>query len=117
PDEAALGVCSRVAWRALTIAGLDQSAVLSHVEQVLRGERAEDDIFATMAVIEVHPDHRHGRLWLAGHPPPLLLTPDGTIELPSPARGVMLGAFDAGTWPAAPFELPPRWRLLLFTDG
>ena len=58
--------------------------VLSAVQQVLEHERQEDRLFATLCMISVAPDRSHARLHLAGHPPPLLLTPDGVRELRAP---------------------------------
>ncbi|MGW7658259.1 PP2C family protein-serine/threonine phosphatase, partial [Streptomyces tendae] len=48
PDEAALGVELRIAWRALTFAGLCGDQLLGTLQQVLENERADDEIFATL---------------------------------------------------------------------
>ncbi|MFE0631716.1 SpoIIE family protein phosphatase [Streptomyces sp. NPDC058864] len=55
----------------------------------------------------------------AGHPPPLLLTPDGHGRYLDDARGPLLGA-RLGTHdrrPDATAPLPPGSTLLLYTDG
>ncbi|MEU3505718.1 SpoIIE family protein phosphatase, partial [Streptomyces hundungensis] len=49
PDEAALGVELRIAWRALTLAGLCGDELLSTLQQVLEHERDSEEIFATRA--------------------------------------------------------------------
>src|SRR5215468_6732775 len=84
PEEAALGVCLRVAWRTMVLAGRPMAEVLSAVQQVLEHERHEERLFATLCMMSVAPDRAHALLHLAGHPPPLLLTPDGVSELAAP---------------------------------
>src|SRR5215470_2063713 len=81
PEEAALGVCLRVAWRTMVLADRPMAEVLSAVQQVLEHERHEDRLFVTLCMVSVAPDRAHARLHLAGHPPPLLLGPGGVTEL------------------------------------
>src|ERR1700761_6383610 len=81
PAEAALGVSLRAAWRALVLAGQPPAAVLSAVQLVLQHEEQEEAMFATLCMLSVAPDRRRGVLRLAGHPEPLLVTPDGISEL------------------------------------
>src|ERR1700754_847351 len=85
PAEAALGVCLRVAWRTLVLAGHPAEEVLATVQQVLEHEQQEEAMFATVCMLSVAPDRRSGVLRLAGHPAPLLVTPDGIAELTAPA--------------------------------
>ena len=89
PDEAALGVCLRVAWRTMILAGRPVDETLSAVQQLLEHERQHDRLFATMCMLSIAPDRSHGRLHLAGHPQPLLITPDGSRAAGSglPAAG------------------------------
>jgi serine phosphatase RsbU (regulator of sigma subunit) len=113
PDEAALGVCLRVAWRTLVLAGTDERSILPLVAQVLEHERGEDYIFASVCMVRVAADHRSARVYLAGHPPPLVL--DG-----APIRqraGVPLGVVDDYLWAAEEITLAPDWQLVLMTDG
>ena len=84
PSEAALGVCLRVAWRALVLAGLPPSEVLSAAQLVLQHEQHEEAMFATVCMVSVAPGRRSGMLRLAGHPAPLLVTPDQITELTAP---------------------------------
>lgn len=72
PDEAALGVELRIAWRALTFAGLCGDELLSTLQQVLEHERESDEIFATLCTVDIAPDGRRAGLCLAGHPSPLI---------------------------------------------
>ncbi|MFF9570856.1 SpoIIE family protein phosphatase [Streptomyces sp. NPDC014685] len=52
----------------------------------------------------------------AGHPAPLLVLPDGTVECPDVPAGLPLGV---GSMPfeAAEFHVPEGSRLVLYTDG
>ncbi|MGV9896913.1 PP2C family protein-serine/threonine phosphatase, partial [Streptomyces tendae] len=61
PDEAALGVELRIAWRALTLAGLCGDELLGTLQQVLEHERSDDEIFATLCAVDISPDYRQRR--------------------------------------------------------
>ncbi|WP_255954475.1 SpoIIE family protein phosphatase [Streptomyces odontomachi] len=118
PDEAALGVELRIAWRALTLAGLSGDALLSTLQQVLEHERADDEIFATLCTVDIAPDGRHAGFCLAGHPAPLLAPHDGPAELlPYEENGPALGMLPHARWPRQEVELGPSWSLMLYTDG
>ena len=90
PGEAALGVCLRVAWRALVLAGHPAEEVLATVQQVLEHEQQEEAMFATVCMLSVAPDRSSGMLRLAGHPAPLLVTPDETAFARSASSSTML---------------------------
>src|SRR5580704_15795850 len=47
PDEAALGVTLRVAWRTMVLAGRPLGEILGAVQQALENERQHDRLFAT----------------------------------------------------------------------
>ena len=116
PDEAALGVCLRVAWRTMVLAGEPMGDVLAAVQQVLEHERHEDRLFATLCMLSIAPDRRSGRLHLAGHPRPVLITPAGVNEIVAPAF-MPPGIAHASTWPAFEVDLGGRWTVVLYTDG
>ena len=116
PSEAALGVCLRVAWRALVLAGQPSADVLSAVQLVLQHEQQEEAMYATVCMLSVAPGRRSGILRLAGHRPPLLVTPDGITELTAPACPPP-GLNGPGSWPGREVELGDRWSVLLYTDG
>jgi serine phosphatase RsbU (regulator of sigma subunit) len=113
PDEAALGVCLRVAWRTLVLAGLDEKAILPLLGQVLAHERVEDSVFASVCMVRVAADHRSARVYLAGHPPPLVLNGPGVTQ----RAGVPLGVLEDYVWAAEELTLTPGWELVLMTDG
>jgi serine phosphatase RsbU (regulator of sigma subunit) len=117
-DEAALGVCLRVAWRTLTLSSADVDQVLPVLQDVLVHERHAEEIFATVSTIAITPDRTTATVRSAGHPPPVLLGGDGRTPTIGPtATGPPLGVFDDATWPARELALAPRWGVLLLTDG
>ena len=116
PDEAALGVCLRVAWRTMILAGSSAADTLTAVQQVLVHERHQERLFATMCMLSVAPDRATGQLYLAGHPQPMLITPDAVRELEAPI-GLPPGITDGSRWPSAPVELGKDWSVLIYTDG
>ena len=149
PDEAALGVALRIAWRTLVFAGLTGEALLTTLQHVLEHERRSDEIFATLCMLVIEPGTHesdapasdgadgsdrpdradragtaveHARLYLAGHPAPLLLGADHSpvllpAELAGPALGLLPCDDSQANWPPQRLELRSDWRLLLYTDG
>ncbi|MHA6761319.1 PP2C family protein-serine/threonine phosphatase [Streptacidiphilus sp. PAMC 29251] len=116
-DEAALGVCLRITWRALTLSGQRGTALLSYLEQVMVAERPRADMFTTVTTVAIDPAARRATLHLAGHHEPLLLT-GRTAQQVSCAHGIALGvAPGLEHWPATTADLPPSGALLLYTDG
>lgn len=116
PDEAALGVALRIAWRTLVLAGLSPGAVLLGVEQVLLAERNDDERFATVAMLSLDPDLTRADVVLCGHPAPLLVSDGKVVQLDVPGLPMLtLLAGHEVTPTSVPLE--GEWRLLLFTDG
>src|ERR1019366_4543798 len=103
PAEAALGVCLRVAWRALVLAGRPADEILFTLSQLLGHERQDDTMFATMCMVSVAPDRSTAWVRMAGHLPPL----------PAPP----LGLSDVRDWPGTQVRLEGSWSILLYTDG
>jgi serine phosphatase RsbU (regulator of sigma subunit) len=115
PDEAALGVCLRVAWRTLVLSGRRPDQTLACLQEVLERERHRKEVFATVAMLSLDVATGEGSLRLAGHPPPVVL--DGTPRLLAGERpGPPLGLFDV-QWPPIPVSLGPTWAFMLYTDG
>jgi serine phosphatase RsbU (regulator of sigma subunit) len=116
PAEAALGVCLRVAWRALVLVGRSADEILVTLNQLLEHERQDDTMFATMCMVSVAPDRSTGWVRMAGHLPPLLLTRGGVRELQTPTSPP-LGLSQVQDWPGTPVRLDGSWSVLLYTDG
>ncbi|WP_371653450.1 MULTISPECIES: PP2C family protein-serine/threonine phosphatase [unclassified Streptomyces] len=118
PDEAALGVELRIAWRTLTLAGLCGDALLTTLQQVLEHERDGDEIFATLCTVDIAPDGRRAELSLAGHPAPLIARPGSPASLLAyESGGPALGLLPQTRWPRRRVELGEAWSLLMYTDG
>lgn len=115
PDEAALGVALRIAWRALTFAGLRGAERMRQLERILRAERAGRGTFATVLSLALPLDGSAVTAVRAGHPG-MLLHGRGTVEWMEPACGPALG-LHVGDWTPDPVELPPETGLVLITDG
>ncbi|MER6916305.1 fused response regulator/phosphatase [Streptomyces sp. NPDC000594] len=117
PDEAALGVELRIAWRALTLAGLYGDELLSTLQRVLEHERESEEIFATLCTVDIAPDGERAELCLAGHPAPLITQNGGAGRLLPYDHGPALGLLPCARWPRHQVELGPEWSLMLYTDG
>ncbi|MFK4223859.1 PP2C family protein-serine/threonine phosphatase [Streptomyces sp. NPDC019890] len=118
PDEAALGVELRIAWRALTFAGLCGDELLSTLQRVLEHERESEEIFATLCTVDIAPDGRRAGLCLAGHPAPLLARQGRAAQLlPYDDGGPALGLLPRARWPRRQVELGGAWSLMMYTDG
>ncbi|WP_101788239.1 PP2C family protein-serine/threonine phosphatase [Nonomuraea indica] len=117
PDEAALGVALRIAWRTLVLAGRTGEPMLRTLDTLLRAERDAPEIFTTLCTVTIAPDLRRATLRVVGHPPPVLVR-DGVVEAVGGApSGPPLGIFHDAAWPAIDVPLGEEWAMLLYTDG
>ncbi|XVQ12675.1 PP2C family protein-serine/threonine phosphatase [Spirillospora sp. CA-255316] len=121
PDEAALGVQLRMAWRTLVLAGHTGEQLLGTLDTVLGHERRSEEIFTTLCMVTIAPSLRTARMHLAGHPAPLLFREDGgeseVVALPEYAHGPALGLVPGAEWPTTEIDLGESWSLMLYTDG
>jgi serine phosphatase RsbU (regulator of sigma subunit) len=115
PDEAALGVCLRIAWRTLVLRGVPDDEILPALDDVLASERQQQE-FCTVCDLTVTADRRHLTSRLAGHPPPICLG-DEPVLLDNAHRGLPLGVRSERGWPSGTTELAPSWGILAYTDG
>lgn len=116
PDEAALGVALRIAWRALVLAGLSTEAVLRGVEQVLLVERNDEERYATVSMISFNAALTQADVVLCGHPAPLLIRGDEVREVPAEALPI-LTMLDQRPIEPVRVDLDGDWGLLSYTDG
>ncbi|MFE7525650.1 PP2C family protein-serine/threonine phosphatase [Kitasatospora sp. NPDC057542] len=81
------------------------------------GESGES--FITAVLLDIPDDGSPVRLIDCGHPPPLLLLPDGitTLAAPHPAPPLGLGELAPVRYETETFRLRPGDRLLIYTDG
>jgi serine phosphatase RsbU (regulator of sigma subunit) len=115
PDEAALGAALRIAFRALTFAGVRGVELMRHLDRVLHSERTGRGVFATVLSLEIAPGSPRVAAVRAGHPG-MLLQSGGTVDWIEPPGGPALGLC-ADRWPQTELELVPGQGLLLLTDG
>ncbi|MEU6404237.1 fused response regulator/phosphatase [Streptomyces sp. NPDC046985] len=118
PDEAALGVALRIAWRTLVLSGVTGAEQISRVEEILLAERAGAHVFATLTSLTVEPGSHHVRIVRAGHPGFLVCAEDGGVEWVEVGGGPALGVVPGGAcWPVRELSVPAGASLVLFTDG
>jgi hypothetical protein len=105
----------QAAFTALAPVAGSAPALLSGVDRAVR-RAAGTGLFVTALV--AHQQGRRLHLASAGHPPPLLLHPDGRHVLAVPAGlPLALESDDAGPWPQVELDVPDGAVLLLHTDG
>ncbi len=125
PDEAALGVHLRVAWRTLVLAGVAENDILTTLSRLLSAEGGAGGRFVTALDITIDRDLEL-TMRVAGHPAPLVCA-DGLAHYLRPTVGPPLGIEgltgaarrwpESGGWPTSRAKLAPDAALILFTDG
>jgi GAF domain-containing protein len=73
--------------------------------------------FATLVYLTLDPGRRVCRYTTAGHLPPLVLRPDGTVERLEGGRSLPLGVDANVEFAQSTAELEPGAAILLYTDG
>jgi anti-sigma regulatory factor (Ser/Thr protein kinase)/GAF domain-containing protein len=73
--------------------------------------------FATLAYLVLDPTRRRCRYVVAGHPPPLLVTPSGTAAYLEEGRSLPLGVDGDAPVEVAETVLEPGATIVLYTDG
>jgi serine phosphatase RsbU (regulator of sigma subunit) len=115
PDEAALGVYLRVAWRTLVLAGTADEHVLPTLADLLAAEQDEQLKFATVCDVTLGDTCT---VRVAGHPAPIIAV-GGNARYPEVAVGPPLGvdAVHPPQWPSTELDTPPGTSVVLYTDG
>jgi serine phosphatase RsbU (regulator of sigma subunit) len=106
----------RVAWRTMMLAAHGGSEALTTLDQVFAHERYRPSLFTTLCMLSIDPSRTAARLYLAGHPPPLLITPHGVRPLDTPLR-TPVGVGDGTVWPSGEIALGDAWSVIMYTDG
>ncbi len=116
PDEAAIGVGLRAAWRALTLAVEEPQAVLGTLQRVFEQERQLSELFATLCTLRIHLTSGAASMIRAGHPRPVLISA-GAVSTLSDAHGNAPVGMGEERWLSERLQLPEDWAILLYTDG
>ena len=105
----------RTAARAYALEGHGPGAVADRLDALVQA--LEGDQMATMICLIVDPTSLELRFTCAGHPPPMLVRPDGVVEILDSARSLPLGVIPEPAHAEAGARLEPGETLLLYTDG
>ncbi len=114
PAAAAMGQL-RYAFRTYAFEGYGPAAAIRRLNRI--AEELHDGVFATLAYLVVDPAHATVRLAVAGHPPPLVIGPDGSTSFLEGGRSLPLGVTTEATYEEATVQLEPGSTLILYTDG
>jgi len=81
-------------------------------------ERSDEEIFATLCIVDIAPDGNSADVHLAGHPAPLVTLAGGEPGLlPFEEGGPALGLLPEAYWHRIRVRLDGGWSLMLYTDG
>jgi hypothetical protein len=117
PEAAAVTALVRHSVRAFAFVRSSPAQVLGAVNQVMLGHSlAHRFATAVVARLDLSADPVRAVIASAGHPPPLLLAPNGSASCVS-ARGMMLGVRPGSNVVDARMTLAPGSTLVLYTDG
>jgi len=104
----------RTTTAALARLGHPPGQIMAQLSALVAAQGDEEG--ATCLYTVYDPVSRRCRLTSAGHLPPALLLPDGTVEFPYLTGGLMLGV-GQGAYPVTEIDLPEGSVLGLYTDG
>ncbi len=117
PEAAALTALARHTIRAAESPRSPPSAVLARLHDSIKESDPERRFCtAVLARVEAANATTRVRLTLGGHPPPLAVRSDGSVE-PVGRPGTLLGGLDEPDLADATTELAAGEALVLFTDG
>jgi serine phosphatase RsbU (regulator of sigma subunit)/anti-sigma regulatory factor (Ser/Thr protein kinase) len=105
----------RNALRAFALDQMKPSSTMSRLNRL--AQELPESAFATIVYAVVDPVSRTCRFTSAGHPPPLVVYPDGKAQFLEGGRSVPLGTAPDTTYPQDIVELPFGSTLILYTDG
>ncbi|WP_370079613.1 SpoIIE family protein phosphatase [Streptacidiphilus sp. MAP12-16] len=114
-NAAALMGQIRTAVRAFATADANPSTVLARTNRLLAD--LDTTLLASCAYLRVDLTRREAWLADAGHPAPLLRSPDGRASLLEPRSGMMLNVDPTAEYPLTRIDLPIGATLALYTDG
>jgi len=105
----------RSAVRSYALVGSDPAELLQRLNHYVLS-MAWDDM-ATLLLAVIDPAAAALEYASAGHPPPLVMGPDGEAAYLVGGRGAPLGALERAPYETAKVDLEPGSTLLVYTDG
>lgn len=105
----------RTALRAYAVDGGSPGRLLTRLHTFLH--HLQPDLYATAVIARFRPGDPELTWAAAGHPPPVLRTPDGRVRTLDAKPGAMLGIPLRQDIPDHTVRLPPGSTLALYTDG
>jgi PAS domain S-box-containing protein len=116
-EAAVVTSLARHTLRAVALQERKPSEVLRHLNQAVMQQRS-DHMFCTVSYVRLKPNVSGARLTVcsAGHPLPLVLRSDGSVEAAG-IPGALLGIFDDPELTDSAVDLALGDSLVLFTDG
>ncbi len=105
----------RTALRAYAVDGDSPGRLLTRLHRFLH--HLQPDLYATAVIARFHPDEPTLTWAAAGHPPPVLRLPDGTVRTLDAKPGAMLGIPLTQEIDDHRVHLEPGSTLALYTDG
>ena len=105
----------RSALRAYAFDGHSPGSLLERMNAFHSGLRPRG--MSTVLLVSVDPDGRDVCYAKAGHPPALVVDPDGSTRWLDEFSGPLLGAIDDVSYPEGSATLEPGSRIVLYTDG
>jgi serine phosphatase RsbU (regulator of sigma subunit) len=116
-EAAAFMLQVRSIFRAVALEHRDPGEVLAQVDRVLGRIESDPHPFVTCCYATIAPATGDLRWALAGHPPPLVVEPDGSAWFGSVAAGPPLASVPSRPPDSGRATLSPGASVVLFTDG
>ncbi|MFJ7497258.1 PP2C family protein-serine/threonine phosphatase [Streptomyces sp. NPDC097727] len=115
----AIGAFREAAEQERSLEGVAQRLERALAREGARGGLDAVEGFITAVLAEIPSGVSRVRIVNRGHPEPILLYPDGAVEVLGPTVPALPLGMDLGVWPdrADEWELPAGTTLLLYTDG
>jgi serine phosphatase RsbU (regulator of sigma subunit) len=104
----------RTAWRAYALRDNPPQVVMESLNRLIQD--LDPDHFSTMVLVLIEPDDRRLQIVNAGHPPPLLVFPDGRTRYLLEGLSVPLGVLSRADYRAENVPLTGG-SIVLYTDG
>jgi serine phosphatase RsbU (regulator of sigma subunit)/anti-sigma regulatory factor (Ser/Thr protein kinase) len=106
----------RNALRAFALEGHAPALLMTRLNSLL-AEFGTNDQMATLVFALYDPEQASLTVVNAGHPPPLLVSPNGAVAFLEQGEGVPLGAMSRPSYSQATVPFPPGALVLMYTDG